>query len=494
MALWTFTDDEGTAYYGRSEDGRWYWFGEKAGTSPGGHPLAETAHVFAGREQSDGRIDGAWWDVPKGSRSRGGEMASWRYDAAPGGFGFPELSFTRGSHPGGGPLRSSVTAEQRLDARAVPAGFIGAADSLTGNWISDSGAYYYIRQEADDVIWFGEKKGSDDEAVFSNVFVGKRSDAQVAGSWVDVPKGDTERMGHLDMRLENAWTLRRRRETGGFLDQWWHRVDSFWVDLCLFRLDIRESEDVFGDEPLLWFAYFKQDGDWVDWSGHAGEPAPFVTIRPDDSEANRVLVRPLTSDDDESRPCRDTFRPSGIIFRGGGGFDTGGSGTDGLVRIPAKIGAFSTVLSTTRGFDPASEWARGTTHLGLIACAWDQDFSSEESTRAAFSTFRSEVRRQLELRTQRWFSWLVPGASEPPSLDEIATSAGHEADERLLDLDSWTTDSHDLIGAAQISFRLSDFRDGARQRIALTIAGDGAIYDIGGEAIPEFRAFDPGSL
>jgi len=478
--IWGMLDgDDGGVYYSRDIDDRVYWFGERRGETDKGHPIAIFANVFRGRRSGDD-IEGEWWDVPKGNTQGSGSL-DLRLALTTGGSGFPSLRKTRATGGFGGTVWETGAGQPVLDATGLPAGFSARTEEdLTGTWVSSSDATYYIRQIGNRVVWYGERGDPGGGVDFSNVLIAERDGNRISGEWVDVPKGRATGQGRLDLQVINGWSLQRVSESGGFGDEWLHRVDAFWVDLEVDRFFMRENEDAFGDEPLVWFAFYKQDGDTVDWSRHAGEPRMSFDIRPE--AFNRVLIN-------EPAPVEG----SGFIFRGGGGFDFD-FGNEGTYVVPPELGKFTTVLRTTRGFDPGSPWARLPTHLGVIAIAWDADHSGTSSTRAAFDQFGRRVQENLNERSRRWFSWISPLAEAGPTLAETVTTAGREADRELLDRDSWATDSHDFINTDHALLQFADFRDAQEVPVSMRFEGDGASYGLTGRAVPEFRDLDPATL
>lgn len=88
-----------------------------------------------------------------------------------------------------------------------------AAD-LTGKWLGDDGATYYLREMGDDLYWYAEGAGSPPR---TSVFVGKIQDDRIMGVWIDVPKGKTNGSGQLFLAPHHDDNvLEATRMTGGF--------------------------------------------------------------------------------------------------------------------------------------------------------------------------------------------------------------------------------------------------------------------------------------
>jgi hypothetical protein len=86
---------------------------------------------------------------------------------------------------------------------------------LTGAWIADDGALYYIRQLDDNSIWWAglHALGFHPGVTFTNVFQGVviSRDLTIVGSWADVPRGAT--FGHGKLSLEIVRTDQREDDT-----------------------------------------------------------------------------------------------------------------------------------------------------------------------------------------------------------------------------------------------------------------------------------------
>jgi tetratricopeptide (TPR) repeat protein len=78
---------------------------------------------------------------------------------------------------------------------------------LTGEWTSDDGSHYFLRQVGERVYWYGESP--DGGASFANVFNGKRAGDKITGEWIDVPKGGAMNVGWLEFVVLDDGTLKK---------------------------------------------------------------------------------------------------------------------------------------------------------------------------------------------------------------------------------------------------------------------------------------------
>ena len=110
-----------------------------------------------------------------------------------------------------------------------------AAFDVSGVWVGDDGAIYYIRQLADDsVTWAGfHDSGFHLGTEFTNVFQGHiaAGAATISGDWIDVPRGESANVGTLTLDVVLApdgepQELMRTSETGGFGATTWTIKDG----------------------------------------------------------------------------------------------------------------------------------------------------------------------------------------------------------------------------------------------------------------------------
>jgi hypothetical protein len=123
-----------------------------------------------------------------------------------------------------------------------------AQPDLSGVWVGDDGATYYIRQIGDTVWWVGL---SGDETAgrfrfysglaFTNIFQGTLNSSAhvVSGEWVDVPRGTILQNGRLALDIvpysgPGQIKLQKRagETTGGFGGNVWTRLGGYVVPSC----------------------------------------------------------------------------------------------------------------------------------------------------------------------------------------------------------------------------------------------------------------------
>lgn len=183
-----------TGYYRANDGGHYYirkignevtWFGERGNGS--------WANVFRGTLNGN-RLNGKFYDVPKGQASGQGDLI---LSVSNGGANIHKISgsfsgtvFTKTNRPSSLPHSRLAGFEQ-----------INNRNDLDGRWEGDNGSYYYIRQYGNVVVWFAEQRFYSGRPNWSNVAFGTRSGNTVNLQWADVPKGDTNNYGSLELRI-----------------------------------------------------------------------------------------------------------------------------------------------------------------------------------------------------------------------------------------------------------------------------------------------------
>lgn len=71
-------------------------------------------------------------------------------------------------------------------------------EGLTGFWQDDSGGHYLIRQVGDRIYWV-----DDGRPKYLNVFVGTARGRMIDGEWADLPGGQLDNSGTLQLRIES---------------------------------------------------------------------------------------------------------------------------------------------------------------------------------------------------------------------------------------------------------------------------------------------------
>ena len=104
--------------------------------------------------------------------------------------------------------RSSLPSKSpKLIAQALRVNF-------SGRWRSNYGGTYYIKQLGNELWWYGESGNKG--ASWSNVFHGYIGKQEIAGKWVDVPKGRVNSQGEMTVQIASPDRLVAVRKTGGF--------------------------------------------------------------------------------------------------------------------------------------------------------------------------------------------------------------------------------------------------------------------------------------
>ena len=99
---------------------------------------------------------------------------------------------------------------------------IALAD-LSGEWTSDDGGQYYLRQVGNTLYWYGEHSATN--PAWSNVYDGRIQGDKIRGNWADVPKGRANSRGVLQLQIkENGNVLEATHKTGGFGGSRWTRA------------------------------------------------------------------------------------------------------------------------------------------------------------------------------------------------------------------------------------------------------------------------------
>ncbi|UCF94893.1 MAG: hypothetical protein JSW39_12325, partial [Desulfobacterales bacterium] len=94
---------------------------------------------------------------------------------------------------------------------------------LTAKWTCDDGGVYYLRQLENAVYWYGEENATHPR--WSNVFVGRIRGQRISGNWTDVPKGQTQGQGEMQLAIQqNGNVLQAVKKTGGFGGSTWKRM------------------------------------------------------------------------------------------------------------------------------------------------------------------------------------------------------------------------------------------------------------------------------
>jgi microsomal dipeptidase-like Zn-dependent dipeptidase len=219
-----YSCDDGGTYFVRQMGDRVFWVGE--------HPSGAWVNVLSGRlvdERVEAgisvkRLHADWWVVPKGGAVR----ESGRLVLGVGSDGRGGVRLDKISGPGFGGnrwVKGAVTTWVPDKFGTRPSSFTPSDANLTGIWNADDYGVYYVREEGENVIWFGEHRftAGTDRQLFANVFVGRREGSTITGEWVDVPKGQARGNGTLTLRVDNPQQMSFVASNAAFGAKLWRR-------------------------------------------------------------------------------------------------------------------------------------------------------------------------------------------------------------------------------------------------------------------------------
>jgi hypothetical protein len=93
------------------------------------------------------------------------------------------------------------------------------ANNLSGVYKCNDGGTYYVRQNGNSLWWYGE---SGDGVGWTNIFKGTIQGNDINGNWIDVPKGNNQGAGVMNLRVSNSKFISTYK-TGGFSGSEWTR-------------------------------------------------------------------------------------------------------------------------------------------------------------------------------------------------------------------------------------------------------------------------------
>ncbi|MFJ9842598.1 hypothetical protein ACIRYZ_19360 [Kitasatospora sp. NPDC101155] len=104
--------------------------------------------------------------------------------------------------------------------------------NLTGLWLGDDKAIYYIRHHLGKIWWIGLSADSPlgvnefhPGVRFANVFCGRMVGDIVVGEWADTPRGGMPQNGIINLVVASDSELRAVSEVGGFGGTSWRRAE-----------------------------------------------------------------------------------------------------------------------------------------------------------------------------------------------------------------------------------------------------------------------------
>lgn len=213
-----YEGDDGGAYFLRQIGEKVYWFGED--------PDGRWANIMMGTI-SGNKINGNFWDVPKGKTKGMGEIT---LEIQGNGQTLVKSSSTT---PFGTKSWKKTVPHQEVvnglpiikgippELRSRPQGFTDPAQPLTGVWVGDDYATYYVRESAaGDIVWVAENgfwggPGGYAQPAFSRVFFGKKILQGIVGEFVDLPKGKSNYNGPITMKAVGPQEITVKSNTEG---------------------------------------------------------------------------------------------------------------------------------------------------------------------------------------------------------------------------------------------------------------------------------------
>lgn len=142
---------------------------------------------------------------------------------------------------------------------------------LSGAWIGDDEALYYISEAAGIMWWAGvsvdSPLGANEFHVglrFANIFRGRLAGSSIVGEWADTPRGDVPQDGTMDLAVVSGDEIRRLRGTGNFGGSVWRRVN-----VPAARVAVGDRPYVYKETVLVYGTVIRNLA--VDLDGQAGD-------------------------------------------------------------------------------------------------------------------------------------------------------------------------------------------------------------------------------
>lgn len=275
-----YRGDDGGALYLRQIGSSVYGFAE--------HPGQGYATVLSGTLAGN-RINGTWWDVPKGTRQQTGPLRlTWSQDGARivrtsgGDFG-PDV-FTR--LPQGASIPWPGKREAGFQAKS--------ATDFDGAYRADDGSAHYVVDNGTTLVWVGERFPQlGTRPAWTTIFVGARIGAdRFTGQWVDLPKGSAAGAGAfvaVRERIDRSIAL-----TQAGVSRSTELATDWALDMNQFVQSLRASLD--GNVVGYAFAVTKHGAVTRAWAGGSrrlpsdGERLPFTTKTQNSAASTTKLV------------------------------------------------------------------------------------------------------------------------------------------------------------------------------------------------------------
>jgi hypothetical protein len=210
----TYKCNDGGIYYIGQNGSQVVWLGERSVEG------SQFANVFKGTI-SGNVITGDFWDIPKfnttpAQTANKGRLVLRLTNGA--------LTISPPASNFGGFSWQKVRAGEQI--QKVPSTRPVVASSnrdYNGIWQCNDGGVYYIREDRNNFLWFGESLNNNGNPYFSNVFFGTRSGNTVTGFYVDVPKGTVNSHGTLTLSLSGFNRITKTAPPTGFGGSTWTR-------------------------------------------------------------------------------------------------------------------------------------------------------------------------------------------------------------------------------------------------------------------------------
>jgi hypothetical protein len=138
-------------------------------------------------------------------------------------------------------LGSDVSLRSLLTALELP---VPSSIQLTGFWIADNDAHYYLKQEDNGTLWWvgfstdpdpdtnpTYRHGLQEGLSYTSVFQGQMAGRIIEGVWVDVPRGERLNTGRLTLQISSydpPFSLNKVASSGdGFAESRWMQWPPF---------------------------------------------------------------------------------------------------------------------------------------------------------------------------------------------------------------------------------------------------------------------------
>lgn len=197
--------NDGGIYYVGQNGSQVVWFGEKSDKN------GQFANVFVGTIAGD-VLTGSFWDVPKFNtapeQTAGKGNLTLRINAT-------SLLINPRNPAFGGTVWTKVRPGESVPRLPSTRPVVANNNrNYHGIWQCDDGGVYYIREDGNNFIWFGEGLNNDGKPGFSNIFKGVKNGNRVDGFFMDVPKGGSVNSNRISLTLTGFTQIAKTGGTG----------------------------------------------------------------------------------------------------------------------------------------------------------------------------------------------------------------------------------------------------------------------------------------